>query len=243
MIKPRTIPIILLLLTAICALSACETLSRLDLVRKQELPKIKKEFKANNLHLGSPVFIRIFKEESELELWAKPPHQKQYRLFKTYPICKYSGRLGPKLFEGDHQAPEGFYAINAKWMNPESKYHLSMNVGYPNLYDQAHGRTGSFIMIHGDCVSEGCYAMTDPIIEELYLIVSESQRRGHLQTPVHIFPFRMTTENLERHKNYPWTDFWLNLKTGHDLFEQTKIPPNVTLDGLHYGFWSQNQFL
>ncbi len=179
------------------------------------------------LDASAPVFLRIFKQESQLEIWAE--HGAGYTLVKTYPICRWSGELGPKLKEGDRQSPEGFYHVRLGSLNPDSNYHLSFNLGFPNSFDRAHGRTGSYLMVHGRCSSIGCFAMTDPGIEEIYRIVETALRNGQEAVPVHIFPFRMTEENLERHAGSQWIEFWLNLKQGYDAFEADKSPPSVTV--------------
>src|SRR5690606_11897951 len=144
----------------------------------------------------------------------------KYHLYKTYPICKWSGSLGPKLVEGDKQAPEGFYDVTTDWLWPESQYHLAMNIGYPNQYDRTHGRTGSYIMIHGKCFSEGCFAMKDRPIEEIYLLTEQSLLAGNHNVPIHIFPFRMTDENMARHADSVWMPFWRNLRQGYEWFER-----------------------
>lgn len=174
----------------------------------------------------SPLFVRIFKEESELEVW-KVADDGQYRLFKTYPICKWSGELGPKLQQGDLQAPEGFYQVRASQMNPNSNYYLSFNLGFPNTFDKAHDRTGAHLMVHGDCKSAGCYAMTDALIEEIYILAREAFKSGQEEFNVHAFPFRMTDENMRRHRGSKWYGFWRNLKEGYEYFEQAKRPPAV----------------
>ena len=145
----------------------------------------------------APIFIRIFKEESELEIWKQRDDGRFYH-FKTYPICNWSGDLGPKVRYGDRQAPEGFYTVTREQMNPDSKYHLALNLGYPNAYDRSQKRTGDFLMIHGNCKSAGCYAMTDALIEEIYAIARESFIGGNDSFQVHAFPFRMTNENMAR---------------------------------------------
>src|SRR5215470_12369363 len=165
----------------------------------------------------APILIRVFKEESELELWKQRDDGHFYH-FKTYPICNWSGDLGPKVRYGDRQAPEGFYTITREQMNPDSKYHLALNLGYPNAFDRSQRRTGDFLMIHGKCKSAGCYAMTDALIEEIYAIARESFIGGQDVIHVHAFPFRMTTANLERHKSSPHYKFWLTLKEGYDFF-------------------------
>lgn len=185
---------------------------------------VKAALTAQGLALGDPVFIRIIKESRELELWLKPATSATYNLLQTYRIAYFSGTLGPKTKEGDLQAPEGFYATTRQLMNPASKYHLAFNIGYPNAHDQALGRTGSFIMVHGKDVSIGCFAMTDPIIEEIYLIVDAALNAGQPQVPVHCYPFRMTPERLATAKDSEWHSFWQSLKRSWDAFDQTKMP-------------------
>jgi murein L,D-transpeptidase YafK len=175
---------------------------------------------------STAIYIRVFKEESELELWKQREDGRFYH-FKTYPICNWSGKLGPKLRQGDHQAPEGFYRVPQHMMNPNSQFHLAFNLGYPNAYDKANNRTGDFLMIHGKCKSAGCYAMTDALIEEIYALAREAFIGGQEAIPVHAFPFRMTTANLERHKSSPHHKFWLTLKEGYDFFEAARQPSSV----------------
>jgi murein L,D-transpeptidase YafK len=182
---------------------------------------------------GSPIFVRIFKEESELEVW-KARDDGHYYHFKTYPICNWSGDLGPKLETGDRQAPEGFYNISAGQMNPNSDYYLSFNVGFPNAYDKAYGRTGSAIMVHGNCKSAGCYAMTDALVEEIYALVREAIGGGQKQIPLHAFPFRMSPENMKKHQGNQWFAFWKQLKQGYDYFETTRQPPSVAVCSKQY---------
>lgn len=177
---------------------------------------------------GAPMFVRIFKEDSELEVW-KARDDGRYYHFKTYPICNWSGELGPKTVQGDKQAPEGFYNVNAHQMNPNSQFHLAFNLGYPNAYDRAHGRTGDFLMVHGKCKSAGCYAMTDALIEEIYALARESFKAGQPSVPVHAFPFRMTEANLSRHKKHPSYSFWQTLRQGYDHFEAHRVPPTVAV--------------
>lgn len=177
---------------------------------------------------SAPIFVRIFKEESELEVW-KLRYDGRYYHFKTYPICNWSGELGPKMRKGDKQAPEGFYAIQHHQLNPNSKFHLAFNLGYPNTYDKSKYRTGQHLMVHGDCKSAGCYAMTDALIEEIYALSREALRGGQLQFEVHAYPFRMTDEKLARHKKSKWYRFWRTLKQGYDYFEVHRIPPTVVV--------------
>lgn len=177
---------------------------------------------------SAPIFIRIFKEESELEVW-KLRWDGRYYHFKTYPICNWSGKLGPKLRKGDKQAPEGFYTITYEQLNPNSKFHLAFNLGYPNAYDKSKLRTGQYLMVHGDCKSAGCYAMTDALIEEIYALSREALRGGQRKFFVHAFPFRMTGEKLARHRKSKWYRFWRTMKQGYDYFEIHRIPPTVAV--------------
>jgi len=176
----------------------------------------------------APILVRIFKQEAELEIWKKKDNGR-FHLFKTYPICNFSGDLGPKLKQGDKQAPEGFYTVRPAQMNPNSDFHLSFNLGYPNVYDAAHNRTGAHLMVHGDCSSAGCYAMTDALIEEIYAIAREAFEGGQRAFHVHAFPFRMTEENMIRHRDNRWYGFWQTLKAGYDAFEKTRVQPRVTV--------------
>jgi len=182
--------------------------------------------------IGDPVFIRIFKEESLLEVWIRS--EDEYQHLKDYFICAYSGYLGPKLQEGDRQAPEGFYKVKKHQLNPNSKFHLSFNLGFPNAYDRAHERTGSYLMIHGNCVSDGCYAMTDEKIEEIYALVESALNMDQKYVQVHAFPFRMTDANMALYGNSEWYDFWTNLKEGYDYFELEKLPPYVKVENRQY---------
>jgi murein L,D-transpeptidase YafK len=176
----------------------------------------------------TPIFVRIFKEESELEVWKVRDDGRFYH-FKTYPICNWSGDVGPKERQGDKQAPEGFYSVTQQQMNPNSGFHLAFNLGYPNNYDRAHGRTGEFLMVHGKCKSAGCYAMTDALMEEIYALAREQFISGNESFQVHAFPFRMTPENLARHRKSKWYPFWMTLKEGYDYFETTRQLPEVAV--------------
>ena len=181
----------------------------------------------------APIFIRIFKEESELEIW-KQRADGHYYHFKTYPICNWSGDLGPKIRYGDRQAPEGFYAIAREQMKPDSKYHLALNLGYPNSFDRAHKRNGDYLMIHGGCKSVGCYAMTDGLIEEIYAIAREAFLGGNDTIPVHAYPFRMTNENMARFSTHEAYPFWQTLKEGYDYFEVTRRLPTIAVCDRRY---------
>lgn len=187
---------------------------------------------AKRLSFGSAVYLRVFKEEAELEVWLQGGAG--YERLKTYPICALSGALGPKIKEGDGQSPEGFYGVTRGRLNPQSRYHLAFDIGYPNAYDQSLRRTGSLIMVHGKCVSIGCFAMTDEGIEEIYSLAGAAFAKGQASIPVHVFPFRMTDDNMERHAASAWAGFWSELKTGYDAFETARIPPDVAAQDGHY---------
>jgi murein L,D-transpeptidase YafK len=189
---------------------------------------------AHGAELGQPVFIRIFKREFELELWLK--RGERFHRFAVYPICRWSGRLGPKLAEGDAQAPEGFYTVDAKALNPASRWHRSFNLGFPNVFDRAHGRTGSFVMVHGGCASIGCYAMTDPVVDEIWRFVTAALKRGQKRFHVHAFPFRMTEENLASQRRRAWAPFWRDLEQGYAAFEASGLPPRIAVCAGRYTF-------
>jgi murein L,D-transpeptidase YafK len=197
-----------------------------------DLTKLQERIEEKGLALGAPVFMRIFKQEHELEVWM----QKQGRFvhFDTYPICAYSGGLGPKEKQGDKQSPEGFYTVSRAQLNPNSKFHKSFNLGYPNVYDAAHGRTGDLLMVHGECVSIGCYAMTNPVIDELWTLINAAFDGGQTQFAVHAFPFRMTDWRMALHEGSSWAPFWSDLKRAHDLFERTGVPPLITVCDKRY---------
>jgi murein L,D-transpeptidase YafK len=188
-----------------------------------------------NMDKESPILVRIFKEEAEMEMWKKN-RDGQYALLKTYPICRWSGDLGPKKKEGDRQAPEGFYTITPAQMNPNSNYYLAFNTGYPNGFDRAWGRTGSELMVHGDCSSRGCYAMTDEQIQEIYALARESFFGGQKEFQFEAFPFHMTALNMARHRNNPNFAFWKMLKEGYDNFEATRQEPSVAVCEKRYVF-------
>jgi len=183
---------------------------------------------------GVPIHLRIYKLESEIELWVEKGGR--FERFATYPICMWSGRLGPKLKEGDRQAPEGFYTVSKEALNPNSRMHLSFNLGFPNVYDRSHGRTGSFLMVHGGCASIGCYAVTDGVVDEIWDFVTAALDNGQARIPVHAFPFRMTERNVRLRSGNQWSGFWADLKQGYDLFEQTKLPPKVSVCEGRYVF-------
>jgi murein L,D-transpeptidase YafK len=188
----------------------------------------------NKAKPGDHIFLRIIKDENLLEIWVK--QDGKHKLAESFPICYYSGGLGPKYKEGDGKSPEGFYFINKSRLNPHSSYHLAMNTGYPNSFDKANKYTGSYLMIHGNCVSIGCYAMTDKGIEKIYNWVEKALNNGQSIVRVHIFPFRMTQANLDKYKASKYYPFWKNIKTGYDFFEKNNRPPNVEVANKKYVF-------
>lgn len=198
-------------------------------------PRLAEALRAKGLRFGSPIFIRVFKESSELEVWVEND-EGAFELFRTWAICSFSGGLGPKIVTGDMQSPEGFYYVTPHRMNPHSRFHLSFDVGYPNVYDRAHGRTGSALMVHGGCVSNGCYAMTDAGIEEIFTLADAALRNGQPFFRVHVFPFRPTAAAMRRHQSSPWISFWENLSEGYYFFETSKRPPNVIVRDGAYRF-------
>src|SRR6202140_1398406 len=193
------------------------------------------EMTAKDMDLQSPILVRLFKQEAELEVW-KQDRSGRFALLKTYPICRWSGDLGPKVREGDRQAPEGFYSISPGQMNPQSAYYLSFNTGYPNAFDRALGRTGSKLMVHGDCSSRGCYAMTDEQIAEIYSLGRESFFGGQRSFQLQAYPFTMTPVNMAKHRNNPNMPFWKMIKEGWDHFEITRQEPKVDFCEKKYVF-------
>ncbi len=198
--------------------------------------EISKQMSDKGFNITSPMLIRAFKTEMKLELWIKNTYSNQYNLFKSYNICQKSGKLGPKEMEGDKQTPEGFYNVTQERLNPNSKYFLSFNIGFPNEYDKSLKRTGSNLMIHGNCLSVGCLAMKDNNIAEIYLILEQNFKSGNNSVPVHIYPFRMTDENMDLRKNYRWHSFWQNIKQGYDYFEKHHVPAHATAKNGNYVF-------
>ncbi len=198
-------------------------------------PKLLAAMVEKDMDLQSPMLVRLFKQEAELEVW-KQDRSGRFALLKTYPICRWSGDLGPKVREGDRQAPEGFYSITPAQMNPQSAYYLSFNTGYPNAYDRALGHSGSQLMVHGDCSSRGCYAMTDEQIAEIYSLGRESFFGGQKAFQLQAYPFRMTPLNMAKHRNNPNMAFWKMIKEGYDHFEVTRQEPKVDFCEKKYVF-------
>jgi len=226
-------------LAAALALGGCDTDSSAPAVNGRHMQPLSDRLVADienkNMEKDSPILVRIFKEESELEVW-KEDKTGRFALLRTYPICRWSGDLGPKIKEGDRQAPEGFYPITPGLMNPNSNYYLAINTGFPNAYDRANGRSGGFLMIHGDCSSRGCYAMTDEQIAEIYSLARESFFGGQKSFQIQAYPFRMTPLNMARHRNSPHMAFWKMIKQGYDAFEVTHLEPKVDVCERRYVF-------
>jgi len=217
-------------LVGACALAGCGGISS-PMIPAAEQPLSKETMSMlgrKGMDTGAPIFVRIFKEESELEVWKARDDGRFYH-FKTYPICNWSGNVGPKTALGDKQAPEGFYRVSDTQMNPNSQYYLAFNLGYPNAYDRSLQRTGDALMVHGKCKSVGCYAMTDALMEEIYSLAREALKGGQTSFEVHAFPFRMTEANMARYQGNPNVPFWKSLKQGYDFFEKYRLPPTVAV--------------
>jgi len=227
-------------LTLAIALGGCDTDGTDFSARslKPLSPGMLAELEHRHMPKDSPILVRLFKEEAEFEVW-KQDTSGRFALLKTYPICRWSGELGPKVREGDRQAPEGFYTITPGQMNPNSHYYLAFNIGYPNTFDRAWGRSGSDLMVHGDCSSRGCYAMTDEQIGEIYALARESFFGGQRSFQVQAYPFHLTAANMARHRNNPNMPFWTMLKKGSDHFELTHLEPKVDVCEKRYVFDAQ----
>jgi murein L,D-transpeptidase YafK len=258
-LRMRRIALVLILLAGgLCALNLlmpgilrdfADDFKSLPRIQPRPSAALASRLSAKGLKYGQPVFIRIIKQSSELELWMgdraeaetaqSPERGGAWTLLHTYPICKWSGALGPKIKQGDRQAPEGFYSIRLTSLNPHSRNHLAFDLGFPNAFDRAHGRTGTFLMVHGNCKSIGCYAMTNEGIDEIYRLVEEALKAGQASVPVHAFPFRMTDANMRKKRSERWSAYWANLKDGWDRFEASRQPPAVFACGQAYRFGMQ----
>ena len=232
LLRALLVPIAIAAAIALAGCGGAPTVSR-DMQPLSE--RVLAELKAKRMEKDSPILMRIFKEEAELEVW-KQDDSGRFALFRSYPICRFSGELGPKIKTGDRQAPEGFYTITPGLMNPNSSQYLAINTGFPNAYDRANGRTGSFLMIHGGCSSAGCYAMTDEQMAEIYALAREAFFGGQTSFQLQAYPFRMTPLNMARHRNSPHMAFWTMLKEGHDHFEVTHLEPRVGVCEKRYIF-------
>ncbi|WP_175404070.1 L,D-transpeptidase family protein [Mucilaginibacter sp. PPCGB 2223] len=203
-------------------------------VRENVWPRMQKELTGRHFVLASPMYIRIIKDEGLLEVWLK--HGSRYHLYKSYEICFFSGGLGTKTRSGDGKSPEGFYTITPAQLNPASNYYLAVNIGYPNKLEIIKGYTGDAIMIHGHCASIGCYAMTNPRIEEIYTLMYKAFEAGQEKIDVDIFPFRMTAKKFAAYARLPYQKFWRTLKPGYDLFEKYHVPPVAGIKNKEYWF-------
>jgi murein L,D-transpeptidase YafK len=231
----------LLLLTTV-AISGCVT-NTLDLAGRGSVTipaKVLVDMREKGMSANDPVLIRIFKKESELELWKRDKTGK-YALLRTYPMCRWSGQLGPKKAEGDRQAPEGFYEVNYSRLNPNSEFYLSFNLGFPNKLERAKGYTGSALMVHGACTSSGCFAISDEYVAELYPIVRDALKGGQTAFQVQSYPFRMEPDNLAAYRDNPNFNFWLDLKKGYDHFQVTRKPPQFNFCEGRYRFGSLSE--
>lgn len=213
---------------------------RAEAAEKRVKESLTAELTKLGLHWGDPIFIRVLKEEKTLEVFMKDRKSGKFILFRRYETAAMSGVLGPKLREGDFQVPEGFYYASASSMRPDSNFHLALNCGYPNAYDIAHQRTGTYIMIHGARASIGCVAMTDALIEEIYTLSAAALAGGQKLIRIHFFPFRMTADRMKREENNPWYPFWNNLKEGYDWFETQQIPPDAAVENKRYVFRNES---
>ncbi|MFT5467437.1 MAG: murein L,D-transpeptidase YafK [Verrucomicrobiales bacterium] len=198
-------------------------------------PVLEADMKGLGLRLGDPIFIRIFKETNELEVWVEKPDRSEFELYSVYRICKRSGTLGPKRKPNDGQAPEGFYFMIHQNLDPASRNHLALDLGFPNQFDRALGREG-IATIHGGCEASSGFAMTDKVIEDLFTLAAVSLESPPNFFHVHCFPFRMTDARMDQavQENPSLINFWANLKEGFDYFEIVRRPPNTTLlDGVY----------
>lgn len=225
-----------LIFPALLATAAAETMPssrRSDAAYASASPRLSRDLEKLGLDLGSPVYLRITKEPAELTAFIEA-EDGTFKRFRSWPVCAVSGELGPKMREGDGQAPEGFYTVKPAQMNPASSYHLSFNLGFPNAFDRANKRTGSFLMVHGACASIGCFAMTDPAIEEIWTLMEAAFENGQSGVKVHIFPFPMTAKNLKAQANSEHAAFWASLAPAWTAFEETGKVPRVTVSRAKY---------
>jgi len=214
------------------------TTPRTKIITKDAGERLRGELADLGLELGDPVYLRVFKEESELELWMKSRHEPYYILFKVFRLTHCAGKPGPKLREGDGQAPEGFYFASSGNMRPETRHHLGIDLGFPNSYDADCGYTGSDLMIHGGATSAGAFALSPQDMEEAYAVAEAGLEGGQKILRINIFPFRMTDKRMEQawKGNPSCLDFWVNLKEGYDFFENVGLPPVVEVASGRYAF-------
>jgi murein L,D-transpeptidase YafK len=209
-----------------------EAIGQIPLPGTPNISRFDDRLKDLGVSAGAAVFIRVFKAESELELWLQKGSR--FELFATYPVCHWSGTLGPKITEGDKQTPEGVYTVTARQMHASARHPKALNLGFPNVLDRHLERNGSYILIHGGCGSVGCFGMTNPVIDEIFTLARDALKDGQDTIHVHSFPFRLTAENLRAHANNQWHGFWSDLRTIYDAFNATKRVPRVTVCGDRY---------
>jgi murein L,D-transpeptidase YafK len=214
--------------------SALPDSKRASDVRNVIWPGLQKELNDKSFDKNYRVYLRIIKQNELFEIWLKKGPR--YELFKRYNICYYSGGLGTKTRSGDNKSPEGFYSITPKQLNPVSNYHLAVNIGYPNKLETLKGYTGNAIMIHGSCASIGCYAMTNPGIEEIYTLIYKAFESGQTEISLAIFPFRMDKDHLKEATTSPYYNLWKNMQPGYEIFEKNHVPPVVGVDQQRYTF-------
>lgn len=239
--RPNLIAVLLAALAFLClpallALAEAETVPatwRSEAAYAKSKPVLEEALAAKGLALGSPVYLRLTKQPAELTAYVSDADG-NFKAFRTWPACSVSGTLGPKQKEGDMQAPEGFYKVRPAQMNPASSFHLSFNLGYPNAFDRAHGRTGSLLMVHGNCVSIGCFAMTDAGIEEIWTLMQAAFENGQSAVDVHVFPFPMSTANLKAQEASEHAAFWQSLAPAWTQFDETGRVPRVKVSGKTY---------
>ena len=219
---------------AAAATAAADADVRQRFTRTFKTAQLPGDLAAIGARLGAPMLLRVFKQEREVEVWVQPEDQQTFVLFRIFPICFYSGKLGPKVKEGDMQSPEGFYFVGPAQMRAKSQYHRAIDFAFPNDYDAAQGYTGTELLIHGNCVSSGCYAMTDPFVEQLYELGSATAATAAQGFWIHAFPFHMTAEALAGQQDSPWLGFWQQLKAGYDAFETSRIPSHIRVEGGRY---------
>jgi len=182
--------------------------------------------------LGSPVYIQIFKQERTLELYAKV--ENKFQRVGAFRICDFSGGLGNKRREGDFKSPEGFYNIDIHHLKPDSRFYRAINIGFPNDYDRAQGYSGKYLMIHGNCLSIGCYAMTDANMNVIFNYVQAAFNNGQRNVEISIYPFKMTEANMKLNKYSTYINFWRQLEPGYAYFEKYHQPPSVSVIGGNY---------
>jgi murein L,D-transpeptidase YafK len=214
------------------------SMARPAVAMQNKLDTLQKQFAAKGLQWPAKnIYIRSFKYDSQLEIWVSNSRKEPYRLFKTYRVCALAGSLGPKRMQGDYQVPEGFYYINE--FNPNSNYHLSLGINYPNISDRILAdpiKPGGDIYIHGSCVTVGCIPVTDEQIDEIYILAAHAKSAGQDYIPVHIFPIKYNSKkSVDYLATLTKTDeklktFASRLEAVYDHFEVTRQLPVIMTD-------------